>query len=137
MHKVIQLISKNLYNNIVALSMKIYVHWMNLMTNQIIQKISKSWNFERKGFNAKNSLLKPFGKKIMFNGFKMSSFRCKHVHEIILLKNTFGYPLKLILGFYMFLAINQNIDTQLICMNVKTHHHDMNYLKLDYSNFII
>jgi hypothetical protein len=38
MHKVIQLISKKLYNNIVALSMKIYVHWMNLMTNQIIQK---------------------------------------------------------------------------------------------------
>ncbi len=36
----------------------------------------------------------------MFNGFKMSSFRCKsHVQEIILRKNMFGCPLKLILGF--------------------------------------
>jgi hypothetical protein len=32
-------------------------------------------------------------------------------------------------------VINQNIHTQL-CMNVKTHHHHMNYLKLDYSIFL-
>jgi len=37
----------------------------------------------------------------MFNGFKMFSFRCtSYVQEIILLKNMFGYPLKLILGFF-------------------------------------
>jgi hypothetical protein len=36
----------------------------------------------------------------MFNGFKMSSFRCRsHLHEINMLKNMFGCPLKLILGF--------------------------------------
>jgi len=39
----------------------------------------------------------------------------------------FDYPLKLILGFFAFLAINQNIHTQL-CMNVKTHHYHINYL---------
>ncbi len=37
----------------------------------------------------------------MFNGFKMSSFRCKsHVKEINMPKNMFGCPLKLILGFF-------------------------------------
>jgi len=39
MHKVIQLISKNLYNKNMPLSMKIHVHWMNLMKNQIKKKI--------------------------------------------------------------------------------------------------
>jgi len=37
------------------------------------------------------------------------------------------------IGNYAFMVINQNILTQL-CMNVKTHHHHMNYLKLNYSN---
>jgi hypothetical protein len=42
----------------------------------------------------------------MFNGFKMSSFRCKsHVQEIILLKNMFSCPLKLILGFLKIFSI--------------------------------
>jgi len=37
----------------------------------------------------------------MFNGFKMFNFRCKsYVQEIILPKNLFGYPLKLVLRFY-------------------------------------
>jgi len=76
----------------------------------------------------------------MFNRFKMSSFKCRsHVQEIILLKNMFGSPLKPILGIsgnYVFLVINQNIHAQL-CMNVKTHHHHMNYLKLDYLIFLI
>jgi len=37
----------------------------------------------------------------MFNGFKMSSIRCKsHVQEINLSKKMFSYPLKLILGFF-------------------------------------
>ncbi len=63
-------------------------------------RISKSWNFERKGRKAKDSFYEPFDKRIMFNGFKMSSFRCRsHVHEILLPKKMFGWPLKLILGF--------------------------------------
>jgi hypothetical protein len=59
----------------------------------------------------------------MFNGFKMFSFICEsHVQEInFLSKNMFGCPLKFILGFSMFLALNQNIHTQLY-MNVKNHH---------------
>jgi hypothetical protein len=77
----------------------------------------------------------------MFNGFKMSSFRCiTHVQEIILPKNMFGCQLKLInwdfLGFFTLLAVNQNVDSQL-CMDVKTHHLHMNYLKLDYLIFFI
>jgi hypothetical protein len=36
----------------------------------------------------------------------MSSFKCKsHVQEITLPKNMFGYPLKLVLGFYGILYI--------------------------------
>jgi hypothetical protein len=43
----------------------------------------------------------------MLNGFKMFSFRCRsHVKEIILPKNMFGCPLKLILGFYGIFCIS-------------------------------
>jgi hypothetical protein len=38
MHKVIQLISKKLYNKKMPHFMKVHVQWMNLMKNQIIQK---------------------------------------------------------------------------------------------------
>jgi hypothetical protein len=38
MHKVIQLISNFLYNKNMPRSMKMYIHYMNLMKNQIIQK---------------------------------------------------------------------------------------------------
>ncbi len=73
----------------------------------------------------------------MFNGFKMSSFRCKsHVKEINMPKDIFGCQLKFILGFLAFrLALNKNIHTQL-CMIVKNHHEQMNYLILDYSIFL-
>ncbi len=37
MHKIIQLISNFLYNRIMSPFMKVHVHWMNLMNNQIIQ----------------------------------------------------------------------------------------------------
>ncbi len=69
----------------------------------------------------------------MLNVFKMSSFRCRsYVHELILPKNMFGCSLKFILNFFAFLAINQNIETQL-CMHVKNHHCHVNYFKLDQS----
>jgi hypothetical protein len=38
MHKIIQLISNFLYNENIPPSMKVHVHKMNLMKNQIIQK---------------------------------------------------------------------------------------------------
>jgi len=37
MHKIIQLISNFLYNRIMSPFMKVHVHGMNLMNNQIIQ----------------------------------------------------------------------------------------------------
>ncbi len=38
MHKIIQLISNFLYNKNMPPSMKVHVHWMNLMKNKITQK---------------------------------------------------------------------------------------------------
>jgi hypothetical protein len=55
MHKIIQLISNFSYNKNMPLSMKVHVHWMNLMKNQI--------KGERKGCKAKDSYFKPFDKK--------------------------------------------------------------------------
>jgi hypothetical protein len=52
MHKVIQLISNFFLQQKLPLFMKVHVHWMNLMTNQIIQKCQ---NFEGKGCIAKES----------------------------------------------------------------------------------
>jgi len=37
MHKVIQLISNFLYNGNMSHFVKVHVHWLNLMNNQIIQ----------------------------------------------------------------------------------------------------
>jgi hypothetical protein len=56
MHKAMQLISNILYNKNMPPSMKVHVHWMNLMKNQIIQKLQ---NFERKNYKVKYSFLKP------------------------------------------------------------------------------
>jgi hypothetical protein len=68
---------------------------------------SKFSKFEEKGYKAKDSFFKPFDKTIMFNGFKMSSFKCKSlVKEIIMPKNMFGCPLKLILGFFRIFCIS-------------------------------
>jgi hypothetical protein len=42
----------------------------------------------------------------MFNGFKMSSFRCKsHVQKINMPKNMLGCPLTFILGFFEIFCI--------------------------------
>ncbi len=102
MRKVIQLISIFLYNRNMPPFMKVHVHWVNFDEKPNHTKISKFWNFKRKGCKAKDSFFWPFGKNIMFNGFKMSSFRCKsYVKEIILLKNIFGCLLKLILGIFL------------------------------------
>jgi hypothetical protein len=46
MHYIIQFISKKLHNRKMPLSMKIHVHWMNLMKNQIIQKFQSFVNLE-------------------------------------------------------------------------------------------
>jgi len=70
------------------------------MKNQIIQKILNLKILKERATRQTTHFLNHLIKKVMFNGFLMSSFRCKsHVQEIILLENMFGYPLKLILGF--------------------------------------
>jgi len=40
-----------------------------------------------------------------------------------------------ILAFFVFMLVKENIFAQL-CTHVKNHHHHMNYLMLDYSNFL-
>jgi hypothetical protein len=69
------------------------------MNNQIIQKCQSLEILKERATRQKTFFKKPFDKTIMLNEFKMSSFRCRsHVQEIILQKNMFGCPLKLILG---------------------------------------
>jgi hypothetical protein len=120
--------------------MKVHVHEMNLMKNQIIDFKSFEILKEKVARKKKTHFFNHLTKRIMFNMFKMSSLGCRsHVHEIILSKNMFGCPLKFILklfGDFYVLTLNQNIHAQL-CMNVKTHHHHMNYFKLEYSNLLI
>jgi len=52
MYKVIQLISNFLDNKNMPPSMKIYVHWMNWMKNQIIQQC-QILKFSKKGLQGK------------------------------------------------------------------------------------
>jgi len=56
--------------------MKIHVHWMNLMKNQIIKKFQNLKILKERATKQRTHFLNHFIKKIMFNGFKMSSFKC-------------------------------------------------------------
>jgi hypothetical protein len=69
MHKVIQLILNFLYNKNVPPSMKIHVHWMNLMKNQIKQKFH-GLEILKERLQGKVFIFRPFHKKIMFKGLK-------------------------------------------------------------------
>jgi len=68
--------------------MKIHVHWVNLMKNQIIQKF-QSFEIKKKRLQGKTLIFLMIWQK-KFNGFKMFNIRCKwcrsHVKEIILPK---------------------------------------------------
>ncbi len=50
--KIIQLISICLYNKNMSPSMKVHVHWVNLMKNQIIQKF-QSFEIKKKRLQGK------------------------------------------------------------------------------------
>jgi hypothetical protein len=107
MHKCIQLISNFLYNKKHAPFYESTCSLDELDEKPNHTKISKSCNFEWKGYKANDSFFLPFDKKIMFNGFKMFNFRCKsHVQEIILPKNMIGCPSKLNLGFFRILCVS-------------------------------
>ncbi len=93
-------------------------------------KISKSWNFEGKGCKAKNSFKNHLTKKLCSMDSKYLTLGAGHCVRNNLAKKHVWCPLKLILGIFTFLVINQNIHTEL-CMNVKIHHCHMNYFKLD------
>jgi hypothetical protein len=98
-------------------------------------KMSKSRNFERRvtrqrthSFNHLIEKLCSMGSKCLIlsvwvtcAGNNLAKKTCLVVHW-----NSFWD----FLGFSTFMAINQNIHTQL-CMNVKSRHCHMNYLKLD------
>jgi hypothetical protein len=108
MHKVIQLISNFLYNKNMPHSMKVHVHRMNLKKNWIIQKFQNLKILKEKAARQRTHFFNHLI-KIMFNGFKMSNFKCKsHMKEINLSKNMFSYPLKLILGFFEIFYIFDN-----------------------------
>ncbi len=77
MHKVIQLISNFFYKKNMPPSMKVHVHYMNLMKNQIIQKSQSLQIFKEKVTREFFFFEKPFEFFFMFNGFKMSSLRCR------------------------------------------------------------
>jgi hypothetical protein len=72
--------------------MKVHVHWMNLMKNQIIQKFQSLEILKERAAKQKTHLKKKhLIKKKMFNGFKMFNFRStSHVKEINMPKNMFG-----------------------------------------------
>jgi len=63
MHKVIQLISNFFYNKNMPPSMKVHIHWMKLLKNQIVQKfqslkILKERVVTREKTHLKNHLIK-------------------------------------------------------------------------------
>jgi len=70
----------------------------------------------------------------MFNGFKMSSFRCKsHVKEINMQKNMFDYPLKLILrffGIFFIFGIKKNSYTIMYYCEKSPLTHELSYIGL-------
>jgi len=61
MHKVIQLISNFSYKKNMPPSMKVHVHYMNLMKNQIIQKFQSLQIFKEKATRGKKNLKKTIG----------------------------------------------------------------------------
>jgi hypothetical protein len=75
MHKVIQLISKFVYNKNMPLFMKLHVHWINLMKNRIIQNCQSLEILKEKVTTQRIHFLNHLTKK-QFNGFKMFSFKC-------------------------------------------------------------
>ncbi len=110
-----------------SLFMKIHVHW----NNQIIQNF-QSLKILKERVVRQRIFLYNIWKIIMFNGFKMSSFRCRsHVQEIIFPRNMLVVQRNSFLDFFGIFCVygyKQNINT-----HVKNHHFHMNYFKLHYS----
>jgi len=100
MRKVIQLISNFFTRKTCTLLWKyMFTIWTWWRTK--LYKIFKIFKFWKKKATRKKKKISTIWKKIMFNGFKKTSFRCKlHVQEKILPKNMFSCPLKFIFEIF-------------------------------------
>jgi VanZ family protein len=79
MHKMIQLISNFLYNKNMPPSMKIHVHWMNLMKNQIIQKFQNLDILKERAPRQKTHFLNHFIKQLCSMGSKYLALDASHM----------------------------------------------------------
>jgi hypothetical protein len=79
MHKVIQLISNFLYNKNMPTSMKVHVHWMNLMKNQIIQKFQSFEIFIKRATKQRTHLKNHLIKKLCSMGSKCLILDASHM----------------------------------------------------------
>jgi hypothetical protein len=79
MHKIIKLISKILYNINMPPFMKIHVHWMNLIKNQIIQEFQSLENLKERAIRQRIHFFNHLTKKVMFNMLKMLALGVGHM----------------------------------------------------------
>jgi len=104
---------------------KVHVHWMNLMRNQIIQKFQSFEILKKRDARQRTHFLNHLIKKKCLMGSKCLALdevtheRNKHAKKHIWLPIDTHF--EFFLGFSTFLALNQNLNTQL-CMIVKNHH---------------
>ncbi len=80
--------------------MKVHVHWMNLMKNQIVQKCQSLEILKERVTRERTHFFNHLIKKVCSMGSKCLVLGVGHMCRIILPKNMFGCPLKLILGFF-------------------------------------
>ncbi len=78
-YKIIQLISKFLYNKNMPPSMKVHVHWMNLMKNQIIQKFQNLKILKEKVARQRTHFLNHLIKKLCSMGSKGLALEASHM----------------------------------------------------------
>jgi hypothetical protein len=72
---------------------------MNLMKNQIIQKLKSLEILKENVARKRVQFFLPFDKKLCSMGSKCLTLDVGHVQKITLPKKMLGYPMKLILGF--------------------------------------
>jgi hypothetical protein len=70
MHKIMQLISKKMYNKSMPPSMKLHVHYMNMMKNQIIQKFQNLEILKEKVARKRTHFINHLTKKLCSMGSK-------------------------------------------------------------------
>jgi hypothetical protein len=79
MHKIIQLISNFLYNKNMPLSMKVHVHWINLMKNQIIQKCQSLEISKERASRQRTHFLNHLTKTLCSMGSKCVALGASHM----------------------------------------------------------